>query len=88
MASASEPGPVRRAILKVTAEVFLFQLERMDGERRFRVHGLPPGLRVVGVHLEHWGDHVISLLLEGDALELMPEGSAIPEIKPVVEEIR
>jgi hypothetical protein len=84
---ATEP---RRAKLSISAEMMIELLERLadgylalDDGGAITLTGLPRGGRVVGVRLEHWGDHVITLLLEGDGLPPAPEGALPAEIRPV-----
>lgn len=84
-----EPVLTYRAILRVSAEFLVMLLGAMNGERHFRITGMPPHARVVGVRLERWGDHTIELLLEDDSFPGTPEGGTYPELdRLMVEELR
>lgn len=89
---ADEPAYIRRGIMRITGEALLTILEYlstgrlvMPDDRVITLTGMPLNCRLTGIRLEHWGDHIIDILLEGPSFPVIFEGDAPPTINPIVE---
>lgn len=76
----------RIADLSLTEEALFGLLSSLDGRARFRLEGVPPGCRLVGVAADD-SRRAVRVRLEGEALDAVPDGEVVPRLDARLERV-